>query len=84
MARRDGDHHLSGMKNLELSDEQEAALIRLFRQTIDADKYPLSPRLLVLKEILAKLRPEPGRPAVAPQPRVVYAPPSKDWHNRRR
>jgi len=44
--------------NLDLTDEQSAALIGLLSRAIDDDHYPLSPRVLVLKEILAKLRPE--------------------------
>jgi hypothetical protein len=43
--------------------------------------YPLSPRIVVLKEILGQLRPEPE---LAPGPRRVYAPPSKGRYRRRR
>jgi hypothetical protein len=69
--------------NLELTDEQAEALIRGLRKLIDDDRYPLSPRVAPLKEILAKLRPEPARPAAAPLPRI-YAPPTKGrWHPRR-
>jgi hypothetical protein len=38
--------------NLELTDEQTGALIRELRQLIDGDRYPLSPRIRVLEEIL--------------------------------
>jgi hypothetical protein len=69
--------------NLELTDEQAEALIRGLRTLIDDDRYPLSPRVAPLKEILAKLRPEPARPAAAPVPRI-YAPPTKGrWRPRR-
>ena len=50
--------------NLELTDEQTEALIRGLRKLIDDDRSPLSPRIVLLKEILAKLRPEPERPKV--------------------
>jgi hypothetical protein len=44
--------------NLELTDEQTEALIRELHSIIQNDRYPLSPRIVALKEILAKLRPE--------------------------
>jgi hypothetical protein len=37
--------------HLELTDEQTEALIRELSQLIDGDRYPLSPRIRVLKEI---------------------------------
>jgi hypothetical protein len=40
--------------NLELSDEQAAALEREIDGIIDDDRYPLSPRMQVLRDILAK------------------------------
>jgi hypothetical protein len=61
--------------NLELTDEQADALIRGLRKLIDDDRYPLSPRIVPLKEILAKLRPEPERPP--PPPQRHYEPPSR-------
>jgi hypothetical protein len=36
---------------LELSDEQAAALERELRRIIDDDRYPLSPRIQMLREI---------------------------------
>jgi hypothetical protein len=42
-------------------DDEAAALVALLTQTIDGDRYPLSPRVRALKAILAKLRPEPVR-----------------------
>jgi hypothetical protein len=47
--------------NLELTDEEPAALTRHLRQAIDYDPYPLGLRLDPLKAILAKL--EPSKPA---------------------
>ena len=46
---------------LDLTEEETAALARLLTNTIDADRYPLSPRIQLLKGILAKIRPEPER-----------------------
>jgi hypothetical protein len=45
----------------DLTDEEIAALTHLLREKIDNDRYPLSPRIQVLKGILAKIRPEPAR-----------------------
>jgi hypothetical protein len=68
--------------HLELTDEQTEALIRELSQIIDGDRYPLSPRIRVLKEILGKLRPEPARPEPLPS-RRHYEPPSKGRYRRR-
>jgi hypothetical protein len=45
--------------NLELTEEQAAALEKELRDLIDADSYFLSPRVQTLREILYKIRPEP-------------------------
>jgi hypothetical protein len=58
---------------LDLTDDEASALTRLLSQTIDADRYPLSPRIQTLKAILGKIRPEPVREPLPP-PRV-YGPP---------
>jgi hypothetical protein len=50
--------------HLDLSDEESLALAALLRRTIDEDRYPLSPRVLTWKTILAKLAPPPDVPAV--------------------
>jgi hypothetical protein len=68
--------------NLALTDEQTEALIRELSQIIDADRYPLSPRIVALKEILGMMRPEPEREPLTP-PRH-YEPPSKGQYGRRR
>ena len=68
---------------LELTNEQTEALTRLLTRTIDGDRYPLSPRIMILEEILGKLGPEPASPASLPP--KIYAPPTKGrWHPRRR
>ena len=58
--------------HLDLSDE-EAALIKELRETVETDRYPFSPRIRTLRAILAKLRPEPVREPLPPP--KVYAPP---------
>jgi hypothetical protein len=58
---------------LDLTDEETAALTRLLTHTIDDDRYPLSPRIQMLKAILEKIRPEPAREPLPPL--KVYAPP---------
>jgi hypothetical protein len=47
--------------HLKVTDEQTEALIRELSQIIDGDRYSLSPRIVALKEILGKLRPERAR-----------------------
>ena len=69
--------------HLDLTDEQTEALMRELSKIIDGDRYPLSPRIRVLKEILGMLRPEPARPAPL-SPRRHYEPPSKGRYARRR
>jgi hypothetical protein len=67
---------------LDLTDEESAALIRELDCIIQDDRYPLSPRIVMLKAIRSKLRPEPVR---EPLPLLkVYEPPSKGRYSRRR
>jgi hypothetical protein len=68
---------------IELNDVQTQALIRELDEIIRNDRYFLSPRIVVLKEILAMLRPEPARPAPLP-PLRDDEPPSKGRYGRRR
>jgi hypothetical protein len=51
----------------DLTDEETAALARLLRDTIDADHYPLSPRVQMWKGILAKILPEWPQASLAPK-----------------
>ena len=67
---------------LDLSDEETTALARLLIDTIDGDRYPLSPRVQMLKGILAKIRPEPMREPLPPPKR--YEPPRAAAAKRRR
>jgi hypothetical protein len=68
--------------HLELTDAQTEALMRELSKIIDGDRYPLSPRIRVLKEILGMLRPEPVREPLPP--RRHYELPSKGRYSRRR
>jgi hypothetical protein len=65
----------------DLTDEETAALVWLLSDTINNDRYPLSPRIQTLRAILAKLRPEPVREPL-PSPKV-YAPPRSTARRRR-
>ena len=82
---------------LNLNDDEVRALLNLITEAIEDDRYPLSPRVRVLKDILVKcgemggLPPElaqtlrrymPLAPASRPPPKV-YEPPSKGRYRRR-
>jgi hypothetical protein len=82
---------------LDLDDEETRALLNLLIEAIEGDRYPLSPRVRVLNEILVKfgeiggLDPELARrlrrytsppPAPRPPPKV-YEPPSRGKNKRR-
>ena len=62
--------------NLELNEVRAEVLTRELHSIIQNDRYPLSPRIVVLKEILGMLRPEPAR-AAPPPPRRHYEPPGR-------
>ena len=53
--------------NLELNDMKAEALARELSHLIENDRYPLSPRIVALKEILGQLRPEPERQPLPPR-----------------
>lgn len=60
------------MPPLDLTDDEHAEIVRLLRATIEADRFPLSPRIKRLKAVLATLdppapfaRPEGARLSVA-------------------
>ena len=69
------------MMNLDLTDEEIAALARLLSDRIDADHYPLSPRVQMLKAILGKIRPETVR---EPLPPIKHYEPPRATAKRRR
>jgi hypothetical protein len=56
---------------LDLTEEETFALLNLLIDAIEADRYPLSPRVQMLRAILAKfgpLGPAPPPPARPPTP----------------
>jgi hypothetical protein len=64
--------HGSAM-NLDLTDEETAALTKELHDIVENDRYPFSPRIRTLRGITCTLRPEPVREP--PPPPKVYAPP---------
>jgi hypothetical protein len=70
------------MQHLDLSEDEAVALTRELDDIIRNDRYQFSPRILTLKAILAKLRPEPVREPLPPP--KVYAPPRATAARRRR
>jgi hypothetical protein len=67
---------------LDLTEEETGALARLLSRTIDDDRYPLSPRIQILKGILVKIRPKPAREPLPPLRH--YEPPPATAARRRR
>ena len=66
-----------------LTEDEKAALVALLKRTIDADRLPLSPRICMLRGILAKL--QPAKPTPPPLPSLRhYAPPRHRAVQRRR
>jgi hypothetical protein len=55
---------------LDLTDEEAGALLRLLNRTIEEDRYPLSPRISTLRHIRAKLPGAPSEPPPARPPRT--------------
>ena len=73
---------ISGGMDLDLTDDEKAALIRELDGIIREDRYPLSLRIMTLKAILGKLRPEPVHPPLPPL--KYYEPPKAVTRKRRR
>jgi hypothetical protein len=69
--------------NLDLTDDEAAALLRELDSLIDSDRYFLSERIKTLRAIRAKIRPEPMREPLPPPPKQ-YAPPRATAKQRRR
>jgi hypothetical protein len=62
---------------LDLTDVERLALLNLPTETIESDRYPLSPRIPMLRGILAKfgpIGPAPARPARSPTPEERASP----------
>ena len=75
-------HHIGGMTNFDLTDEEKLALAAELRRVIADDRYPLSPRIRILQGILDKLEPRPADEPLSPLKR--YEPPSKSRYRARR
>ncbi len=60
--------------NLDLTDEETAAVLRELDGIIDGDRYFMSPRIKTLRAIRAKIRPEPVREPLPPPPKQYAAP----------
>jgi hypothetical protein len=67
--------------NLDLTDEEAAALLRELDHIIDGDRYILSSRIQTLTAIRDKLRPPPVREPLPPLRH--YAPPRAKASRRR-
>jgi hypothetical protein len=82
---------------LDLNEDEARALLNLLIDAIEADRYPMSPRIRVLRDILAKCGDVGGLPpelaqklrrytTPAPPPRPApkaYAPPRASTRQRR-
>ena len=68
--------------NLDLTDEETAALLGELDGLIDGDRYFMSPRVKILRAIRAKMRLEPVREPLPPP--KAYAPPRATAAHRRR
>ena len=71
---------LPNMARLDLTEEEREVLVQTLRQIIDGDRFPLSPRIRLLKAIPAKLEP----PAPAAEPFPAPRPPAEPTHAGRR
>jgi len=63
---------------LDLTDAETLALLNLLTETIEGDRYPLSPRIQTLRAILAKFGP------MGPAPRPPARPPTPEERDPRR
>ncbi len=53
----------------DLTEDDKAIIVELLRETIDRDRFPLSPKVKRLKAVLAKLDPPAPRPEPMPAPK---------------
>jgi hypothetical protein len=74
---------LEPMARLDLTDEEHTELVRTLRGIIEGDRFPLSPRIRLLKAILAKLDLPKAPPEPFPPPKPP-AEPSLALQRRRR
>ena len=52
----------------DLTDDDRAIMVEPLRETIERDRFPLSPRVQSLKAVLAKLAPAAPAPLPPPKP----------------
>jgi hypothetical protein len=65
---------------LDLSDEETLALLNVLIEVIEADRYPMSPRIRLLQEILGKCGEVGGLPPdLAARLRRHMPPPPAKW-----
>jgi hypothetical protein len=57
--------------NIELDDDQAAALIKELHDIVENDPFPFSERIRTLRAVLEKLRPEPVREPLPPPKHYV-------------
>jgi hypothetical protein len=67
--------------NIDLTEQETAALLRKLDAIVASDRYFLSPRIQTLKSIRSKIRPEPAREPLPPLKR--YDPPRVGARRRR-
>jgi hypothetical protein len=67
---------LPAMARLDLTDEERDELLRALRGIVDGDRFPLSPRIRCLRQILDKLEP----PRAAAEPFPAPPPPGEPRH----
>ena len=78
-------HDIAGMPNIDLPDDEYAAVLAAVRKALDEDKYPMSPRLAPLKAALAKLDPVAAPKPMIKRPPLPQAPTrSRGGHGARR
>jgi hypothetical protein len=69
--------------NLDLTDDEKAALVAHLRHALEYDPFPYAPRLDPLKAILAKLEPPKPQPEPLPPLRPGMGPTHGQGRRRR-
>jgi hypothetical protein len=78
-------HDIGDMPNIDLPEDEYAAVVAAVRKTIDQDKYPMSPRLAPSKAVLAKLDPIAAPKPIIQRSALAEAPTrSRGGHRARR
>lgn len=80
--RAAGRPHIAEMP-LDLTEQEQQALVRLLRRTLDNERFPMAPRLDPPKSILAKLDPPAPRAPLPPPLRPSLAPTHGQGRRRR-